>query len=723
MKICRTLKYACLLSVLVGVNSLFALSAPTGLMCELLDNPMATTISDATPEFSWIMNSNIASDNQIAFQIMVATSESLLDQDMPDRWNSGKTVISTSVNVEYQGSALAINSTYYWKVRLWNIDDQASDWSEIQQFKTGTSLSGYKTARYGQVGSQIVPVSITALENGHYLVDFGKDAFGYIQWQIPEQTIRIGTKDETMLKITQVQPTVPSGSSVEFHFGEKLRNGLVDRTPGGTIRYYLKTVTLDDSAQYEIHPSGTTAGIAIPSEFGRIAPFRYVEIVNCPYTVSIADIRQISVHYPFTDNASSFSCDDQILNDVWELCKYSIKPTSFCGVYVDGDRERKPYEADAYINQLSHYCVDREYTLARYSHEYLLANPTWPTEWKQHSIMMAWMDYMYTGNSESLAAYYNTLKSSKLLQQYARTDGLLNTGSLQDIVDWPTGERDGFVFKPVNTVVNAFYYHTLLLMQKIAIVLGNNADAQKFASDAALVYQAFQTVFFDSQTGLYLDGESAAHTSLHANMFALAFGLVPAEKQPSVVAFIKSKGMACSVYGSQYLLEALYYAGQEQAALALMTSEGPRSWVNMMREGSTITMEAWGIAYKSNQDWNHAWGAAPANIIPRFVAGIRPLEAGFAKTLIQPQPAKLNQFQAVIPSIRGAISISMVKQADNCNFQFNIPANMKACFVIPVNCSEYNEIILDGEPVAARVEGNRRYIDPIGSGNHIIICR
>lgn len=35
-----------------------------------------------------------------------------------------------------------------------------------------------------------------------------------------------------------------------------------------------------------------------------------------------------------------------------------------------------PYEGDAYINQLSHDGVDREYALARYTHEYLIQNPT-----------------------------------------------------------------------------------------------------------------------------------------------------------------------------------------------------------------------------------------------------------------------------------------------------------------------------------------------------------
>ena len=119
------------------------------------------------------------------------------------------------------------------------------------------------------------------------------------------------------------------------------------------------------------------------------------------------DVRQIAVSYPFDDGAASFASSSRVLNDVWELCRYSIKATTFCGVYVDGDRERIPYEGDAYINQLGHYCVDREFTLARSTHEYLLDYPTWPTEWASHSVLMAWADYLYTGTSSSIEAYYD----------------------------------------------------------------------------------------------------------------------------------------------------------------------------------------------------------------------------------------------------------------------------------------------------------------------------
>ena len=58
------------------------------------------------------------------------------------------------------------------------------------------------------------------------------------------------------------------------------------------------------------------------------------------------------------DFSSEFTSSDTILNQIWDLCKYTIKATSFAGLYIDGDRERIPYEADAIINQLSHYCVD-----------------------------------------------------------------------------------------------------------------------------------------------------------------------------------------------------------------------------------------------------------------------------------------------------------------------------------------------------------------------------
>ena len=58
----------------------------------------------------------------------------------------------------------------------------------------------------------------------------------------------------------------------------------------------------------------------------------------------------------------SFISNNSVLNQVWDLCKYSIKATSFTGNYVDGDE--RSLRTDALINQLSHYGVDAEYSMA-----------------------------------------------------------------------------------------------------------------------------------------------------------------------------------------------------------------------------------------------------------------------------------------------------------------------------------------------------------------------
>ena len=220
---------------------------------------------------------------------------------------------------------------------------------------------------------------------------------------------------------------------------------------------------------------------------------------------------------------------------------------------------------------------------------------------------MAWADYMYTGNPKSLSENYFLLKS-KLLDWFAREDGLLNTKGQRDIVDWPPWERDNFEFKDVNTVVNAFYYKVLLLIADIAEVVDKKEESDEFRMKASDVKERFNEVFFDESRGVYLDGENATHASIHANMIPLAFKLVPLEHRKTVTNFIVSRGMACSVYGAQYLLESLYEGGCPNIALELMTSKDIRSWYNMIRLGSTITLEAWDNRFKSNQDWNHAWG-------------------------------------------------------------------------------------------------------------------
>ena len=124
----------------------------------------------------------------------------------------------------------------------------------------------------------------------------------------------------------------------------------------------------------------------------------------------------------------------------------------------------------------------------------------------------------------------------------------------------------------------------------------------------------------------------------------------------------------------------------------------------MIESGATITWEAWDLKYKPNQDWNHAWGAAPANLLPRFVLGVRPLQPGWTETTIAPQPSGLRHAKGRVPTPRGAID---VKWAAGPTFALHveIPAAIAATIVLPARAGDAG-VRRDGQPIAAEREGD-----------------
>ncbi len=545
---------------------------------------------------------------------------------------------------------------------------------------------------------EVEPLSVERRAPGQWFVDFGRAAFG---------TLR--------LTVTSAR-----ACTATVRLGEKLAaDGRIDRQPPGSVRYRaipLELTAGTQTVQVVIPPDerNTRPGaIRMPDELFEVLPFRYAEIECAAPAATLDQVRQLAVFYPFDYEAASFECSDDRLNRVWDLCKYSIKATSFCGIYVDGDRERIPYEADAYINQLGHYGVDAEYEMARATLEHLLFHPTWPTDWALHFVPMAWADYQYSGRRDLLEAYYEELQIKALLE-LAREDGLISTETglvtpellrklcmsdlknpLRDLVDWPPGsfteggigERDNYDMVPVKTVVNAFHAWNLKRLGQIAELLGKPEEAAAYRDQYARIVASLYRVCFDSRRGIFIDGEGSDHASLHANMIPAAFGLAPQGREATVLAFIKSRGMACSVYGAQYLLEACYRLGDPSHALELMTAEHDRGWLNMERAGSTVTLEAWDHKYKNNLDWNHAWGAAPANIIPRFIAGVQPARPGFDDVLIIPQLDRLEWFKAKVPTPHGPVVIQAETARNGerrLRLQTPVPARLRLDGLLPV---------------------------------------
>lgn len=546
------------------------------------------------------------------------------------------------------------------------------------------------------------PISVIKIDEKTTLIDFGKVAFGNVAIRIPQAGEGTG----------------------QVHFGEKLKDGRIDRQPPGSVRYGVSEFgygsgeagswivptpaevrNTEQAGATRAHPPA----VLTPKSWLPVMPFRWVEIEGWPVDFKPEYIvRRAAFASDWNDDASSFECSDETLNRIWDLCKYSIKATTFAGVYVDGDRERIPYEADAYLNQLSHYTTDDDVQMAAKSFDWLMDNGTWPSEWAPHMVFMAHAEWMYSGDHEWLKHRYESLKGKTLMHR-SGDDGLVRSAEIDrakhDLVDWPKRERDRFVFTKINTVVNAFHIHAIQKMAQMARAVGKNHDAEAFDARVKLATAAFQKTLFDEQAGVYRDGVGTAHSSVHANLFPLAFGLVPEDKQAGVVAWLERKKMQCSPYAAQYFMDALFSCGSDRKAMQLILADGDRSWKHMLNSGTTISWEAWGLKYKPNQDWNHAWGAAPANLLPRFVLGVQPATAGWSTAIIRPCLADLSHARGQVPTSRGPINVDW---ANGATFKISlvIPADMNAIVQLPA-AKETKAVYVDGKAVAATRVGER----------------
>ena len=527
-------------------------------------------------------------------------------------------------------------------------------------------------------GPDALAVSIATNAAGHAVLDFGRHQFGWLEVDVkkpgPYKIVWGELLDGKGAVQTERRYTAREGS---------IRCALAEGVFDGVGMRRIPYKTGNGSAFF----TGTRRVKGSLPKFGTVMPFRWAEIVELPFPVAADTVRQVPVYYPYDMAESRFECSSEALNRVYDFCKHSIRATTFTGLFIDGDRERLPYEADSYITQLGTYAMTSDYSLARKTLDHLKDNSTWPTEWKQFFIRMCHADWMHTGRSDRIAAHYEAMKTQKLWLDLAREDGLLVTGTAEarakgatDIVDWAKCYRDGFQFRPVNAVVNALHYRNLVEMSEMAAAIGKQDDARMFAARARKVRTSFAKAFVDPASGLVWDGEGSKHLTVHANAMAVACGVLSGREVSAPADFIAKKGMRCSTYMSQFVLEALFMAGRSDAAFMLMVSDGPRGWMQMMKLGATISMEFWDLTLKEPgrvPDMNHAWSTAPLNVMVRHLLGVTPLKPGFGEIRFAPQFGPLSRISAAVPTARGAFTIDARREDGRWTVDFATPAPVK----------------------------------------------
>ena len=108
--------------------------------CESMIEPLG--IDTLKPRLSWVMQSHdqglqVRGEHQTAYQVLVASSEKLLNEDQGDLWDSGKVLSDQSIHIDYAGLPLISKQRCYWKVRVWDRKKNPTEWSRLSTWEMG----------------------------------------------------------------------------------------------------------------------------------------------------------------------------------------------------------------------------------------------------------------------------------------------------------------------------------------------------------------------------------------------------------------------------------------------------------------------------------------------------------------------------------------------------------------------------------------------------------
>jgi alpha-L-rhamnosidase len=109
-------------------------SAPAGLLVDDVANAVGT---EAAPYFGWLDTDTNANEIQTGYEILVSSTQALLNANNGDLWISGEVAGSQENHVMYAGATLTADTQYFWKVRTWNREGNPSPYSTNGTFTVG----------------------------------------------------------------------------------------------------------------------------------------------------------------------------------------------------------------------------------------------------------------------------------------------------------------------------------------------------------------------------------------------------------------------------------------------------------------------------------------------------------------------------------------------------------------------------------------------------------
>lgn len=426
-------------------------------------------------------------------------------------------------------------------------------------------------------------------------------------------------------------------------------------------------------------------------------------IYQIPDGIEIIDVKYRETGYE-TTFAGHFSCDDQMLNSLWNKSQRTLYIT-MRDTYMDcPDRERAQWWGDV-VNELGEafYALDENaHKLTRKGIMELMdwqradstifaPVPTGNYDSELPMQMLAsvsyygfWTYYMGTGDKATIEYVYPKVK--KYIHVWKTTeDGLV----IPRKGGWTWG--DWGENKDMDLLFNQWYIIALQGYEKMSALVGDLKEAEWAKSTADKIRVAFHERFWNGK--YYISPGYKGIPDDRSQALAVVSGTLPKELYPVIRPFFK-KYFHASPYMEKYVLQALCMMGYHQDALNRMKNR----YSAMINSPLTTLWEGWGIGSEGfgGGSYNHAWSGGPLTIMSQYISGIETVEPAFRTFSVSPNLGNLNYVNVVVPLNKNReIRLSVFNDINSSKIKLFVPVDTKALFCLPQQYSLciINEII------------------------------
>lgn len=560
-----------------------------------------------------------------------------------------------------------------------------ADWTGVR----GLAFDGGRLAE--PVGPPVVragvvhPVEIRTSPTGRTLVDFGQNLVGWLRFSVKGE----------------------AGHTITVRHAEVLEDCELGVRP---LRSAKATDTfILSGGKDDFEPTKTFHG------------FRYAEITGWPGDLTDGDLEAVVVHSDL-ERTGTFECSNELVNQLHRNIVWGLRG-NFLDLPTDCPQrdERLGWTGDiavfaptaAYLYDVKGFLQDWLLDLAA---EQKAANglvpitvpdalkfcpqpPEFPAPessalWSEASVWVPWALWEAYGDLSVLRNQYESMASHT-----RRVEGLLSPTGLWDsgfqFGDWldPDAAPDQPWAAKADTgvVATACMYRTARLTAQAAGLLGRHDDEAHFEALAARVRTAFAENYVAADGTIRSDC-----TTVYA--LAIAFDILATPELREfagtrLAELVRDNGYRVSTgfAGTPFITHALTDTGHMDEAYRLLLEKGCPSWLYPVTMGATTVWERWDSMLPDGTinpgemtSFNHYALGAVADWMHKAIGGIRPLEPGYARVLIAPQPGQgIDWARTSLKTPHGEVRVEWTLDGGAFRLEATVPDGVAADVVLP----------------------------------------